>query len=348
MKINKHIKLTEGALATFEAPTATNKRRFEMEAYTGAPVNGGLMGAVIVDLKGMNSNGQSRPIFRQHDHNRIAGYSDSIAKDNSLRIGGTISAKTEAGREVSELADEGFPWQCSIGFDIQKIEQLKAGDSAEVNGRTFEGPGVVVRQSLLKECSFVPLGADGATSALIFAEREDGEIDLTPIKETQMELTIESLKADHPAVYQAAFEAGQAQGKLDAAEKPAKAGELKAAFASDPGFAIDCLGEDLSLNQAKAKFADILAPKLEAANAKIVELEAKLAEATTGQGAVGFVAPAPATPAMPADLSPKAQAEWEWDNQPEAKTQASCKDNYVFARAAELDGSHRTFTRKAD
>lgn len=43
---------------------------------------------------------------------------------------------------------------------------------------------------------------------------------------------------------------------------------------------------------------------------------------------------------------PKEQAEWEWDNLPAARKSASSKDIYVLARAAELDGTHRSFSRE--
>lgn len=47
-------------------------------------------------------------------------------------------------------------------------------------------------------------------------------------------------------------------------------------------------------------------------------------------------------------MEPKAQAEWEWENKPEVRKTARTKDIYVIARAAELDGTHRSFTRAAN
>jgi hypothetical protein len=43
---------------------------------------------------------------------------------------------------------------------------------------------------------------------------------------------------------------------------------------------------------------------------------------------------------------PKAQAEWEWEHQPSARKSASSKEIYVLARTAELDGTHRSFSRE--
>jgi hypothetical protein len=42
-------------------------------------------------------------------------------------------------------------------------------------------------------------------------------------------------------------------------------------------------------------------------------------------------------------MEPKAQAEWEWENQPEVRKTARTKEIYVLARTAELDGTHRSF-----
>src|SRR5262249_45544209 len=77
-----------------------------------------------------------------------------------------------AASEVIGLADNGFPWQASIGADVQRQEFVDAGAQVKVNGRTFSGPLTVVRASTLREISFVPLGADASTSATVGAERK--------------------------------------------------------------------------------------------------------------------------------------------------------------------------------
>jgi ATP-dependent protease ClpP protease subunit len=44
-------------------------------------------------------------------------------------------------------------------------------------------------------------------------------------------------------------------------------------------------------------------------------------------------------------MAPKDQAEWEWENKPSVRKTAKDKATFMFARIAELDGSHRSFTR---
>lgn len=48
---------------------------------------------------------------------------------------------------------------------------------------------------------------------------------------------------------------------------------LKAAFAADQAFAVECAGEGLTVDQAKAKYCDVLQAKLAASAGRIAELE---------------------------------------------------------------------------
>lgn len=341
----------EGNLATFrEIPNnnGTAVKRFEMIAYTGAAMDAPLLGRVIVDLKGINANGAKKPILRDHNSAQIVGYSDSIEKDKHLAISGTISAKTAAGREVSDLADEGFPWQASMGINIQRIEHVAAGDSVEVNGAEFAGPGVVIRQSVLKESSFVPLGADGATSAVVFSD-DGGFIDL-PTKEFDMSITIDQFKAfaaDHPEAVEGYVQQGYEKAKAELTPKPALVADLKAAFAGHRDFVLDIIDGNPSMEQAKAKFADHAIEQIKAKDAKIAELEAKLAKSTDGQAGVGFTASASANVA-PDDSDPRAVAEYEWDNKPELRQGFSSKETYTFYRMNELAGRVKILKRDPD
>ena len=61
---------------------------------------------------------------------------------------------------MTRSGKRGFPWQASIGADILEAEFIPNGSQIQVNGRTFDGPLYVIRQSILKEISFVDTGAD--------------------------------------------------------------------------------------------------------------------------------------------------------------------------------------------
>lgn len=147
------------------------QKRFKMAAYNGGLLElAGWYHPVVVDLDGLTFAKKSRPILLGHDPKRIVGHSDFVeAKDGRLRVEGVVSDATEAGREVSALSLEGFPWQASIGAKAVKVVRKEEGEKVTVNGQEFEGPLLVVRKSTLNEVSFVPLGADDSTSATVAA-----------------------------------------------------------------------------------------------------------------------------------------------------------------------------------
>lgn len=126
---------------------------------------------VVIDLAGLKVTAKSRPILRNHDVSKIAGHSETIdINAKSIRVAGKLSAANEHSREIQESAGNGFPWQMSVGVTVHKAAYVDDGETVKVNGRSFTGPLVCVRQGALREISFVPLGADDNTSARIAAE----------------------------------------------------------------------------------------------------------------------------------------------------------------------------------
>lgn len=144
-------------------------RPFAMTAYTGTPMKvTGFFRPVVVDLAGMRVPAKALPILRNHDPERIVAHTNDIAlSEKRLRVSGLMSGVGPAAQEVLQLADNGFPWQASIGASVERMEFVDAGGTAKVNGRNLDGPLLVARQSTLGEISFVPLGADPSTSATV-------------------------------------------------------------------------------------------------------------------------------------------------------------------------------------
>ncbi len=149
----------------------TRVRRFEAIAYNGGPMKlKGWTNPLVVDLTGVSGTDKARPIFLNHDENKIVGHADDITVDTAgIVASGAISGANEHARQVLEAHDAGFPWQASIGARPDKVEMLDRGQSATVNGRRVEGPMNIARKTTLGEISFVPLGADDATSVRIAA-----------------------------------------------------------------------------------------------------------------------------------------------------------------------------------
>jgi hypothetical protein len=166
------LRICGGGAVTIEAaaPEGKGLRRFKMLAYTGAAMDlPGFDRPVIVDLKGVQIPSQMRPILRQHDHTRIVGHSEKVAVDGGIVVEGVLSGAGADAQEVAASADNGFPWQASIGADPLHMQALDRGQKETVNGREIEGPAYIARKTALKEISFVPVGADGATAAAVLA-----------------------------------------------------------------------------------------------------------------------------------------------------------------------------------
>jgi len=146
-------------------------RRFTMTAYSGGKMSlPNFRFPVVVDLSGMKISAKNRPILRDHDLGRIVGHTEAIdINDSSIRLSGVISAANAHAQEVAASAENGFPWQASIGAQASKLALVDEGESTEVNGRKFSGPVYVAQQSVLREVSFVALGADDRTSARLAA-----------------------------------------------------------------------------------------------------------------------------------------------------------------------------------
>lgn len=144
-------------------------RAFSLVGYTGVPMKvEGFFRPVLVDIGGVQIHSKRIPILRQHDPERIVGHSEDIGtSERRITAEGIVSADNAHSAEVIKLADSGFPWQTSVRVDIKKAESVEAGNTVKANGRNFDGPLIYVRAGVLREISFVPLGADPATSARV-------------------------------------------------------------------------------------------------------------------------------------------------------------------------------------
>lgn len=182
-------------------PEKPKAREFTMSVYSGADMEM-WFGKLAVDISGMGHAKGSFPSLVQHDPEKIAGYGESVDKgpkgQGPVTIKGKLLASSPHGRMVAEHSDEKFPWQASGGWRVSEYEEVEDGDTAEVNGREFTGPGLIARKSFLAEGSWVPLGADGNTSAIAAASGDAPEIEVTSRRKTMAVATLAELKAAFP------------------------------------------------------------------------------------------------------------------------------------------------------
>ena len=149
--------------------------RFNMVAYSGGAMRlAGWKYPVVVDLAGMNVPSQTRPIRVGHNSDQRVGHTNAIrVAEGQLVAEGVVSCTGVTAREVVADAQNGFPWQASIGASVDQSEFVRESQTVTVNGRSFTGPVNVVRRSTLGEISFVDLGADTNTSANVAASAKE-------------------------------------------------------------------------------------------------------------------------------------------------------------------------------
>jgi hypothetical protein len=158
---------------------AVGQRSFEIVAYTGCAIDQPWWDApVVIDLDGLDLGDGVMPILDDHNPTRgcVVGQSASagVEKGQLVLRGAMMGADdiTDSGmavREILKLADppNNFRWQTSIGARSTQKEFVARGETVKVNKQTFNGPIYVSRKTVIREVSFVVIGADRDTSALV-------------------------------------------------------------------------------------------------------------------------------------------------------------------------------------
>ena len=175
-----------------------------------------------------------RPILKDHDTAQVVGHSTATTKADTLIVDGVVSGTGPAAAEVVANADNGFPWQASIGADVLVIEEIAAGKSISINGRDFTGPLVRIVQSRLSEVSFVALGNDDSTTAAMTASAKNRTIKGSKIMTfadwlASLGLDPATLTPEATAELEKAFAAMTSADEAEAASAPDAPEKAKAA-----------------------------------------------------------------------------------------------------------------------
>jgi len=330
-------------ILTLKEGEKTKKRRFSMIAHSGKiMLNHWCWGNFAIDLSGVSIGRRKNPALRDHNSERIVGWTEDINIDRKKGIiaDGIFSEKTEDGKLALDLADEGFPWQASIYIPPLLIEKVAEGEEAEVNGQKLKGPGTIFRKSILREVSFCALGADENTSASALKNKGDNIyldveiIEDQPKKEGDemkfSELTLDVLKEQRSDLVDeisgAAKEEGLKEGKEIAAkeERQRIANILKEAktFEKMEDLANELIENGATVEEAIQKFKDKKLKDLENAAPKSPGPNDNL-EAEKGKG----------------NLSVEQKAEKEWEKSSELQKEFPAKSTYVSFKKAEAKGA---------
>ena len=181
-------------------------RRFRMLVNNGRPMRSVFMGQIIVDLASLQipENHKLPALFAHQDESldSIVGFTDKVETSPVLAAEGVFSNVTESADKVKRLADEGYPFECSMYVPGGRFEEVQAGTEVEVNGETFEGPISVIRGAELREVTWCVLGRDRNTSGIAAGQEE--EIEIAVVRHTEdKSMDLETLKAEHADIVEA-------------------------------------------------------------------------------------------------------------------------------------------------
>jgi hypothetical protein len=206
-----------GQAASIDVAGEGKKRKFEGIAYSGDVIEGHwYWDRVVFDLSTTKAPAKL-PMLLGHDREKIVGFSERVEVGGEIKVGGMLSGVTDEGKHVAATSDEGFPWQMSVHIEPRSVEEVKAGATVVVNGRTFQGPINVFRNNVIREISFTPTGWDSQTSAVAMSR---GGNESTDKESTMTEAEIKKLQEQ--AAQAAKFEADAKAEK--AAREQAEAG----------------------------------------------------------------------------------------------------------------------------
>ncbi len=196
---------SDGVLS-FSAKEEGEGQKLTMLGYSGALMDHWWWGKVAVDVKGVKFGRKPYPILEDHMTEKKIGVAFSAeTKDNKIFFPEIKPLKNQYAEEVLNNMEAGFPYQASISIKPSKIEQIKEGSSAEVNGFTVKGPAVIFRESLFRESSVCTFGVDNNTETKAFSEREEDlvEFSYSIVGEENIEteekiMDLKELKEKHP------------------------------------------------------------------------------------------------------------------------------------------------------
>jgi hypothetical protein len=172
-----HVERLAGGAVSLARPSSSRlgagagPRRFDAVAYSGVEV-GRSFGRMVVKTSGIQRAKKTGMLLEHDDNSGVAVADDHAANpDGTLRLSGyfldDVASRGEASALVAKM-DQGFPIKMSIGIRFLEHHFVDEGQEEEVNGRTVDGPIVVVDESFLFETSFIHVNpADLATSTQV-------------------------------------------------------------------------------------------------------------------------------------------------------------------------------------
>lgn len=259
----------------------------KLKARSGDSIEHWYWGKVIHDLAGMRVSKPRLTIDYAHNDNEVLGYLNHFdTASGDLIASGALTPWREDDRasEVMFKMAQGVPYEASIFFggDGIKIEEVGEGMMQTVNGRQFDGPGVIIREWPLRGVAICPYGADANTETSALAQGETVAVQtVTPTKENKMSDEQQTVEAEAEAEGVVPVEAAAVEAEAaPEPDKPEVNLSAQADMAVDRLAALTAERDELAVDRDKLKTEHEKAvAELSQAISKRDELAAKFAEA---------------------------------------------------------------------
>lgn len=200
------LRLSEGAQWQIAPLAGDAPRRFSGIANSGRPFGYGSY-QMVIDFDGIRLKDKTAVLI-DHDGRQRAGVCTLSVVPDGLKADGVL-LDNQHGQAVATESDAGFPWEMSVYVQSDRVEELSAGASVEVNGQTVTGPMMIMRGCAVREVSFTAVGVDAQTHA---AALSGFATPIQPEKENTMSMTPEEkAEFDAMAAKLAALEAEKAE-----------------------------------------------------------------------------------------------------------------------------------------
>ena len=122
----------------------------------------------------LDSTKVNAPLPRLLEHVReaiVGSVTAATVAGHALTVSGRLFSDLAGSpaETVARLAMRGAPYQMSVGLFGCNEQIVLAGQSVNVNGRTFPGPIVVLRNGRMRDCSVVTLRAEYGATVAVFS-----------------------------------------------------------------------------------------------------------------------------------------------------------------------------------
>lgn len=197
MKFNAKLVIDEEARKKFKKPAGSPDASQEIDtvpvkidALSGVPIEHPYWGKIVHDFSGMSNGPENIPLdFAHHadeDANHAIGFclmAQAECDETGLHIPAQIvpypARADDAATEILHKMSAGVPYQASInwGGNGIKLQYVDEGEVTEVNGKAFEGQGIVVRNWPLRGMAVCSYGADQHTATTFNEQAESFSVE---------------------------------------------------------------------------------------------------------------------------------------------------------------------------